>query len=122
MSVVLTDPEIDRAEAFRLAKLFPLPESVVIGSSSELLSLESYCSVYGISDLDIVRRIVSRKLMISLSGYFERSGLEHADRLSHIVDSEAPCRFVDLRSVLAPSTAQEGDIPSEEPSGDEPPG
>lgn len=102
MTVVLSDQEIDRAEAFRLAKLLPLDESIALNVDPGLHELDSYVRLFGISDVPVVRELLSNRLRKGMTSLLADSDVSYANRLSHVVDVERPVAFVDLRSVVDP--------------------
>lgn len=97
MTVVLTDQEIDRAEAFRLAKRYRLKDSVALGDDPDLIRLQSFCELNRIEDTTIMKRILGRRTEISIQSAISHSAASYTDRLAHIVDLEDPVVFVDLR-------------------------
>lgn len=111
MTVVLTDQEIDRAEAFRLAKRLPLPPEVAVSESSEVIRLRTFSELYGIEDTPIMKRIIGCKLRAGMARAISRSGASYADRLSHVVDLDDPVSFVNLRAVVSPVVGPPGDLP-----------
>lgn len=112
MTVVLTDQEIDRAEAFRLAKRFPLPPDVALNGDAGVVGFRTFCELYGIEDTPIIQRIIGSKLRTGMASAISRSGASYADRLSHVVDLDDPVAFVDLRAVVpsSPVARSPGDL------------
>ena len=102
MTVVLSDQEIDRAEAFRLSKLLPLDESVVLNDDAKYHELESYLRLFGLSDNPVVMELLNNHLRKGMTSLLSGSDIAYVDRLSHVVDVERPVSFVDLRSVVDP--------------------
>lgn len=100
MTVVLSDQEIDRAEAFRLSKQFPLDESLVLNDDVEYHELDSYLRLFGLSDNPVVMELLNNHLRKGMTSLLSRSDIAYVDRLSHVVDVERPVSFVDLRSVV----------------------
>lgn len=119
MTVVLTDQEIDRAEAFRLAKRYRLPPEVAVNSSSDVIRLRTFSELYGIEDTPIMQRIIGFRLRAGMAKAISSSGASYADRLSHIVDLDDPVTFVDLRAVVSPCPS-DGGIPADRPCPDDP--
>ncbi len=115
MTVVLTDQEMDRAEAFRLAKRFRLPDEIALSDDPELIRLRTFCELNRIDDTPIMTRIMAMKLKASMQRTISDSSASYADRLSHIVDIDDPVSFVDLRDVVPsdppPSPAYHHPIP-----------
>lgn len=100
MTVVLTDQEIDRAEAFRLARRYRLKDPVALGDDPKLLRLQSFCELNRIEDTLIMKRILRNRTDITIQSTISRSQASYTDRLAHIVDLDDPVSFVDLRGVL----------------------
>ena len=111
MTVVLTDQEIDRAEAFRLAKAYRLPPDVAL-CEGDVIGFRLFSELYGIDDTMIIKRIIGGKLRTGMASAIATAGASYADRLSHIVDRDDPVVFVDLRAALpAVTPAPSGWIP-----------
>ncbi len=102
MTVVLSDQEIDRAEAFRLSKLLPLDESIALNDDIEFHDLKAFVSFNGIEDYSIIQNLLSTNLRKGMTHVLKVSSVPYVDRLSHIVDVERPVNFIDLRSVVDP--------------------
>lgn len=102
MTVVLTGPEIDRAEAFRLSKQFRLPPEVSLCKDSSVLRFGTFCDLYGLDSM-IILRIRNLKLNSGMASEISGSAC-YADRLSHFSDLDRPVLFEDLRGVLPGTT------------------
>ena len=97
--MVLLDQEMDRAEAFRLAKHVRLPAEVVLSSDGALPKAFTFYRVLGLDAYPIVRRMMAMRLDVGMSETLGSVDVPYADRLSHLVDIDDPVRFVDLRGL-----------------------
>lgn len=113
MTIVLTDQEIDRAEAFRLAKKLHLPLEVALSGDPGVHGFIGFQELFGISDTLVMRRITSTRIHRGMASAISSSDATYADRLSHVLDLGDPVSFVDLREVLRTPTS---------PAGIQPPG
>lgn len=111
MTIVLTDQEMDRAEAFRLAKRYRLPPEVVLSDDPKIHGFLTFLELNGISDTPIMRRISSSRIRSGMTSAMSSSGATYADRLSHILDVDVPVSFVDLRQSLPVDPGAPGDHP-----------
>ena len=100
MTVVLLDEELNRAEAFRLAKHVRLPPEVVLSSDGSLPRAFAFYRVLGLDSYLVVRRLMAMRLDVGMSETLGSVDVPYADRLSHLVDLDDPVRFVDLRDLL----------------------
>ena len=118
MTIVLTDQEMDRAEAFRLAKRYRLPPEVVLSDDPEIHRFLTFLELNGISDTPIMRRISSSRIRSGMTSAMSSSGATYADRLSHVLDVDDPVSFVDLRQSLPvdPGDHPPSSIPCNPPS------
>lgn len=99
MTVVLLDQEMDRAEAFRLAKHVRLPPEVVLSADGELPRAFAFYRILGLDAYPVVRRLMAMRLDVGMSDTLGSVDVPYADRLSHLVDLDDPVRFVDLRDL-----------------------
>ena len=99
MTVVLLDQEMDRAEAFRLAKHVRLPPEVVLSSDGELPRAFAFYRILGLDVYPVVRRMMAMRLDVGMSGTLGSVDVPYADRLSHLVDLDDPVRYIDLRDL-----------------------
>ena len=113
MTVVLTDQELDRAEAFRLAKRFPLPPEVAMSDSPDVVQLRSFVELNGLGDFPIIQRILACRTASAMTRAISRSGITYAERLSHVCRLEDPIVFSDLRAAVGtmPPPDRVGGVP-----------
>lgn len=112
MTVVLLDQEMDRAEAFRLAKRLRLPPEVVLSSDGSIVRSFAFYRLFGLDAYPVVQRLMGMSLDVGMSETLGSVDVPYADRLSHLVDLEDPVTFVDLRELSADAFRSQVPMPS----------